>query len=293
MKNYWIVENEKLDPESQRILNEFLTKKKNSYMSVHTIRGYSYVLQRFIIFTGKPITKLNSQDILDWINGCSGYKKNTINMMISAISSFINFCHKKNYIDRKVCVKSRWRNRLPEPIPRYREQEELARLRIAAESRSLRDRCLFEFMLSSGCRVSEVVGLDIKDMDMENRTAVVLGKGKKYRLVHFSERCAILLEKHIESHPKNNPALFLNRYGDRLGVKGVEYAMKKISEKAGLEKSLTPHQLRHSFSTGLANKGADIGFISIAIGHSRTDTTRIYARVLNEQLAASYKKCMG
>lgn len=294
MKKYWIVENENIHPENLEILNEYLLDLKLTNKSKQTIMEYSWFLQRFLIFINKPVTDLVSDDIFDWTNKkCGCLKPATKNRHLAVISAFIQFCQQEEYLSEDVQVKSRWRPKLPKTQPKYLDKEELAKVKLAAENFKLRDRALFEFLLTSGSRVGEAVGLDIEDLDLENRTARVTGKGNKTRDVHFSESCALLLEKLLENHPGNTSAVFLNRWGNRMHVRSVQNIMAKIGEKAGLNRKLTPHCLRHTFSTYILSKGADIEFISEELGHANLATTSIYARVLDEQVVATYRKCMG
>jgi integrase/recombinase XerD len=294
MKKYWIVENENIHPENLEILNEYLLDLKLTNKSKQTIMEYSWFLQRFLIFINKPVTDLVSDDIFDWTNEkCGCLKPATKNRHLAVISAFIQFCQQEEYLSEDVQVKSRWRPKLPKTQPKYLDKEELAKVKLAAENFKLRDRALFEFLLTSGSRVGEAVGLDIEDLDLENRTARVTGKGNKTRDVHFSESCALLLEKLLENHPGNTSAVFLNRWGNRMHVRSVQNIMAKIGEKAGLNRKLTPHCLRHTFSTYILSKGADIEFISEELGHANLATTCIYARVLDEQVVATYRKCMG
>jgi len=294
MKKYWIVENENIHPESQEILNEYLLDLKLSNKSKQTIMEYSWFLQRFLTFIDKPVTELVSDDILDWINEkCGCLKPTTINRHLAILSAFIKFCQGEEYLNEDVHVKSRWRPKLPKTQPKYLDKEELAKVKLAAEKQKLRDRALFEFLLTSGCRAGEATGLNIEDLYLKSRTARVTGKGNKTRDVHFSESCALLMEKLLENHPGNTSAVFLNRWGDRMHVRSVQNIMKKIGEEAGLNRKLTPHILRHTFSTYMLSKGADLEFISEALGHADLATTCIYARVLDEQIVAIYRKCMG
>ena len=294
MKKYWIVENENIHPENLEILNEYLLDLKLTNKSKQTIMEYSWFLQRFLIFINKPVTDLVSDDIFDWTNKkCGCLKPATKNRHLAVISAFIQFCQQEEYLSEDVQVKSRWRPKLPKTQPKYLDKEELAKVKLAAENFKLRDRALFEFLLTSGSRVGEAVGLDIEDLDLEIRSARVTGKGNKTRDVHFSESCALLLEKLLENHPGNTSAVFLNRWGNRMHVRSVQNIMAKIGEKAGLNRKLTPHCLRHTFSTYILSKGADIEFISEELGHANLATTCIYARVLDEQVVATYRKCMG
>ncbi|NLC67860.1 MAG: tyrosine-type recombinase/integrase [Clostridiaceae bacterium] len=296
MKEYWVVQNENLHPQNQKILNEYLMSIWIQNMSKYTIMYRSWFLQNFLLFINKPVTNLTSDDILNWINEkCSDLKETTINWRLTVLSSFIKFCQEEEqkYIDESVRIKKHWRPKIPKPLPKYRDEEELARMNIAAEKQNLRDRTIYEFSISSGCRVGEVSGLEIEKVDLKNRTAIVVGKGKKVRQVHFNEKSAMLLEKLLENHPEGASTVFLNRFGKKMHERSFQNIIAKIGKKAGLLTKLTPHQLRHTFATVKLNKGADLVFISDELGHSSLRTTGIYARVLDERITELYRKYMG
>jgi site-specific recombinase XerD len=296
LKENWIVQNEKLHPENQKILNEFLVHMRIKNLSSHTIRNRLWFLQGFLIFIDKPLTSLTQDDILDWINEkCTGVKEATVSWRLGTLSVFIKFCQEKRrkYIDDSVYIKKRWKPKIPKPLPKYLDEDELARTKIAADKQKLRDRAIFGFTLDSGCRVGEVAGLELRNVDLENRTAVIKGKGRKVRQVHFSEKSGMLLEKVIENHPRSDVTVFLNKDGNRMHERSFQNIMIKIGAEAGLAKKLMPHQIRHTFATRLLNKGAPLEFISEELGHSNISTTTIYARVLDKSIIESYRKCMG
>lgn len=154
---------------------------------------------------------------------------------------------------------------------------------------------MFEFLLSSGCRIGEVNKIDQENIDLENRTAIVLGKGKKFRQVHFSVKCALLLERYLEFRKDNEPALFVTLTGGhhRLARDTMRKIIGKMGKEAGLVGSLHPHRLRHTFATELLAKGAELSFISDELGHSNLMTTQIYARLPKREIISMYRRFMG
>lgn len=183
-----------------------------------------------------------------------------------------------------------WRPRLPRTLPKYLNSSELARVKIKAEKLSPRDRALVGFLLSSGCRRSEVSGLDVEDIDLDNRTARVLGKGNKIREVHFDEESALILKQYLNNRPKDKKPLFLNQFKERLMPIGIYAITTKLGKKADLLNSFSPHCCRHTFATNMIARGAELEFIGNELGHRDLNTTRIYARILSEQIIAAYRK---
>lgn len=292
-KKYWVSVNKKISDLHRKILNEYLSTMKLANMAPSTITDHRSYLEKFLVEYPKPIKELTLGDVLNWLRiNYRNRKEGTINRIISILSCFFRFCLEEEYINR-LLIKNRWRPKMPRPIPKYLDKGELAQVRLAAEKLPLRDRTIVEFMLSSGCRVCELYGLNIADLDLTNRTARVVGKGKKIRYVHFSELCAILFSKYLDSHSEENKAVFLSRRGDRLSIRSIEDITAKLGQRANLSRRLSPHRMRHTFATNLLSKGAELDFIADELGHKQLNTTRIYAQLPSEQLVSMYRKYMG
>lgn len=293
MDKYWQVENEELAKESQSVLNDFLLTKKLANKSELTIRRYRGFLEKFLSDINKSIKDLTSRDILDYII-CKfkEYNDYTTNGYISILSSFFRYCYNEEYID-DMLVKSRWKPKLPKPLPKYLEKAELAKIKLEAEKSSIRDRVIFELLLCTGCRVAEVHGLNIENIDLKNRTARVLGKGKKIRTIFFTEYCSILLGKYLENHPSDTGALFIGRDNKRISIRTIQRVIKGLGEKACLSNKISPKNLRHTLATVLLSKGASLDFIRTILGHEDIQTTRIYARLPTEQVISLYRRYMG
>jgi len=239
----------------------------------------------------KTLSQLNSIDGLKVV--CSTTEKEkTINLFISVLSGFFKFSLEEEYIE-KVLVKHRWRPKIPSSIPKYLDSYEQARIKIISESMSTRNRAIVEFLFSSGCRRSEVASLNIEDIDLDNRTATVIGKGRKIREVYFSDECAILLKEYLREHKGENPALFINCFGNRLTGEGIYKITTKLGIKAGLPYKFNPHRTRHSYGYNMMTKGADIQFIGDSLGHSDLNTTRVYTKIPSQDIRDEYDKKMG
>lgn len=294
MEKYWELKKTLPNNFNQEVINEFLLSLKLANRSQKTITGYRRFLEKFFTDMNDPITSLTSDAILHWIKTHEGQvKESTIKNYLSVLSSFYSFCVQEEYLERSP-IKRRWFPRLPQPVPRYLEKEDIAKTRLQSEMASLRDQVLIEFMLTSGCRVGEVNRLNRADVDFVNRTACVKGKGKKIRYVHFTAKCAVLLERYIDSCSKISPAVFVSsRTGKRLGIRGIQHIVKDIGEDAKLTTGLHPHRFRHTFATELLAKGAELSFIGDELGHSDLSTTQIYARLPNREIISLYRKFMG
>lgn len=290
---YYVLENKNLNQQTQKILNEYLLSMKLANKNKKTIKEQRRVLELLFLSIKKSLEQITSNDILDYIrNNFANLKEITINGYISIISNFFKYCLEECYIQNHL-VKNRWKLKPPKAVPRYLDKTELAKVKIEAEKLSLRDKTIFYFLLSSGCRSCEVHRLNINDINIKNRTATVKGKRNKIRQVHFNDSCAILLEKYIESHPENIEALFLSKYNSRLSKQRIQHIIRDLGIKANLSRKIGAHCIRHTFATVLLSKGSSLEYIAEELGHENITTTRIYARLPEEQIVNLYRRFMG
>lgn len=294
MDKYWELTKALPSKENEKVVNEFLLHLKLANRSKLTIIDYRRYLERFFGDKEKSFSSLTSNEIISWLHIHEQHLiPSSFGRKLSILSSFYKFCIQEELIERTP-MKKRWFPRLPKPVPKYLEKEEVAKVRHESEKTSLRDQVLVEFMLTTGCRVREVYQLNLEDIDLENRAVRVMGKGKKIRYVHFTDKCAVLLERYIkmrESTP--DPALFISRRGTRLSIRGIQRVMTAIGKNVGLSSSLYPHRLRHTFATDLLAKGAELSFIGDELGHANLGTTQVYARLPKKEIITQYRKYMG
>ena len=164
---------------------------------------------------------------------------------------------------------------------------------------ALRDKALLEFMYATGCRVSEAVGTNLDDIDLEEKVVRLMGKGSKQRLVPLGSyaRNSVVaylnagrgeLERRSTAKVPERRALFLNKRGKRISRQSVWEIVKTAGERAGITKPLHPHTLRHSFATHLIQGGADVRTVQELLGHASVTTTQIYTHVSPEALIETY-----
>lgn len=295
MKDYWKLKTQLPNAKNQEVVNEYLLNLKVENKSYHTINNVRYFFQMFFKDEQEPFDKLTSNHIQDWfIEHDTGRTKNTIRYHVASLTSFYRFCVEEEYIKTSP-IKKRWFPRASKPVPKYLDRAETAIIRQQIESIPLRNRVIVEFLLTSGCRVGELHELDRNDVDLEERTARVTGKGRKSRQIHFTEKTALLLEQYLQSRKDDLPALIVSskKNPTRLSIGMIRMILNDIGKKAELSSSLHPHRLRHTFATDLLAKGADLLFIADELGHSDIQTTQIYARLPKQQIISLYRKYMG
>ena len=148
-----------------------------------------------------------------------------------------------------------------------------------------RNRLIVEFLYSSGVRVSELTKLKIEDINLKEKIAkVVGGKGNKDRIIILSDKWVKKIKKYLDKRKIKNPWLFSKKNGKPLSVDTIQRIIKEAAQKAGIQKEVTPHKLRHSFATHLLEAGENIRKIQELLGHSSLNTTQIYTHVSVDQL---------
>jgi integrase/recombinase XerD len=185
--------------------------------------------------------------------------------------------------------------RLPKAVPLDAVEAVLDAAGAAGTPAALRDRALLEVLYGSGARISEAVGLDVDDTDLEQGLVRLLGKGSKQRLVPLGSYATSALEAYlVRARPafaakgRGTPAMFLNSRGGRLSRQSAWTVLQVAAERAGLAATVSPHTLRHSFATHLLEGGADVRVVQELLGHASVTTTQIYTRVTADHLREVY-----
>lgn len=268
-------------------MNEFLNylKDERNY-SDKTILNYKMDLENFYNYINKKKTKKIDFDFLqEYIENLSQKKYSTksIQRHISSLKSYFKFLYNKNYIKvnpaELLCLP---KNEMK--LPNYLTIIDLEK--IYELDLSLRDKLIVELLYSTGIRLSELVNIKISDINFYDKTIKVLGKGNKERYVLFGSVCSKLLKEYINND--NRVYLLLNKNGNKLSERGVEYIIEKIFKSVNVHAKLTPHTLRHTFATHMLDNGCDLVTVQKLLGHSDLSTTSIYTHVSNEHLRSTY-----
>ncbi len=289
-------------------INQFLEylEVEKGY-STNTLAAYQNDLGQFLVFLQrrpadqrpKDWTDVTRDHIISYILEMKEreYASSTIARKVAAVKSFFKFLEETGQI------KTNPANDLETPraekhLPATISAEEVDKL-LAAPSDStpagLRDRAMLELLYATGLRVSELVSLNVNDVDLDEGTVRCMGKGKKERVLPLYDRARAALYKYLEhGRPKllgegnNQDALFLNRRGARLTRQGLWLIIKRYVEQVGITENVTPHTLRHSFATHMLRGGADLREVQQMLGHANISTTQIYTQVTDERLREVY-----
>jgi integrase/recombinase XerC len=228
------------------------------------------------------------------------YSKSTIARKLATLRSFYKFLVKRNQIPSNPVMAVRTPKQ-DKRLPKFLEYEQVKKL---LETPSMdnwlgaRDRAIMETLYSTGVRVSELVALNMDDVDFLGEVIHVRGKGKKERIVPIGASALQVIQHYMEFRNKrahSNPnfdsrVLFVNKHGRRLSTRSVRRKMDKYLKMAGLDISISPHTLRHSFATHMLNNGADLRSVQELLGHQSLSTTQIYTHLTTKKLKETYDK---
>jgi integrase/recombinase XerC len=228
-----------------------------------------------------------------------GYARTTISRRIAAVRSWCRFMCRQGMMSKNPADGLRG-PKLDRKLPHFLNRSDVDRLLAAPTSESglgLRDRAILETLYSAGLRVSELVGLELADVDMAEGVATVRGKGRRERLALLGDAARQAIAKWLEARAellegigRRSEAIFLNKNGTRLSTRSVGRLLVKYLRKTGLDPRTTPHTLRHTFATHLLDAGADIRGVQELLGHKNLTTTQIYTHVSTQRLQDSYRK---
>ncbi len=232
------------------------------------------------------------------------YSAATMARKIATLRSFYKWADRRNYADTNpmtVIRTPRQAKRLPKAIP----IEQIERLLAApgdADVLGCRDRAMLETLYSTGIRVSELVGLGMQDIDIEGSALNVRGKGKKERVVPLGSHAMAAIRRYVEmantdpafasivKSGRDNLPLFLNKHGGRISSRSVRRKLDKYLKAVGLDPTISPHTLRHSFATHLLDNGADLRSVQELLGHQSLSTTQVYTHLTSQRVQEAYNK---
>ncbi len=254
--------------------------------SQRTIKYFKSILGIFLSFINdKHVIQVNTYDLdafLAYLRK-KGWKPDSLYTAAVAIKRFLEYLGLYDNIAGFELPKRQKR------LPRYLEPEEVELLLGHAENP--RDKLIIKLLYTTGLRVSELVTLKKSDVDLEDCSLRVLGKGGKERYVYFPKKLKSDLEKHMKT--VKGEWLFPSKRGGHIHYTTVERMLRKVARRAGLKKKVTPHILRHSFATKSLEEGMDIREIQELLGHSNLNTTQVYAHVSRRRLKRDYERIWG
>ena len=271
----------------------YLDIEKN--YSAHTLVNYRIDLADFFAFIGKiPVDKVDYLTLRKFLAQLRTrqYRPRTLTRKLSALRSFFKFLQREGLVRENPAVLL-MSPKIDKPLPKFMTESEMIRFIETPDPASAagkRDRAILEALYSTGIRVSELVGLNIVDVDLISNIAKVSGKGKKERIVPIGDKALDAIRDYLRGRRHRANALFLNKNGTRLSDRSVRNIVNKHITAASIQQNISPHVLRHSFATHLLDRGADLRSVQELLGHVNLSTTQIYTHVTTDRLKEVYNK---
>jgi len=271
----------------------YLEIEKN--YSQHTVDNYRHDLEEFRRFLGDlNLEKIDYLVLRKYLAGLKekNLKVRTINRYLSTLRSFFKFLIREGYLKANPII-GLSSPKQEKHLPLFLTEEEVKKLILSVQpkdERGLRDRAVLETFYSAGIRVSELVGLNVRDVDFIGGVIKVLGKGKKERIVPIGDIAIAAIRAYLEKRKKQQEALFLNKSGRRITDRGTRNIVGKYIRLASIRRGVSCHTLRHSFATHLLNRGADLRSVQELLGHVNLSTTQIYTHLTTDRLKSVYDK---
>lgn len=270
----------------------YLQAKRLEGLSDLTLKNYFYLLRKLAAFSHKQVKDINLNDLRTFLfQECEGLKETTMQVKVTYLQSFFKWLTDEEIIDKDPSRKLP-RIRVPQRLRNALTIEEVEKLRMACAD--VRERAILEMLLATGCRLSELIGMNIEDLNFKDNSIRVIGKGNKERIVFFNPRTKVHLDKYLENRKGNSEALFVGsrKPYNRLGSRAVEKIINKIATRAGFDKAVFPHLFRHTMASLGLQAGANIVAIQSLLGHSSVTTTERYAQNNLENVKHEYNQNM-
>lgn len=273
------------------ILREFLMTKKIEGCRPTTLNNYYRRIIQLINWSEKDIRELNSKELRHYLyeyQAETGISNTTLDNMRLVFSSFYEFMEEEDYI-LKNPMKKIHRIKHDEIVKKPFTDEELERIRKGAKT--IRDLAIIDLLYSSGIRISELVSINISDVNFADREFIIMGKGRRERVCYFNARTKIEIEDYLTTRLDKDPALFVSvrEPTTRITVATIQKMLKKIEEEIGV-KNIHPHRFRRTLATNLLMKGMTIEQVQTVLGHKRIETTLIYTTLDKTTVKSNHQK---
>lgn len=280
-------------------VNKYLAHiEHDKNFSPQTLRAYQNDLNQYLSFLRTEgcsdlgmATRLLLRKFLAFLKE-QNYSKTTVARKLVSIRSLYKFLCREGILECNPVENVRTPKQ-DRKLPRFmsiNEAEMLLNLPDLSSLLGIRDSAIMETLYSTGMRVSELVGMDIADVDFHNGIVKVRGKGKKERLLPIGNHALNAIQLYLNKRGSVKQALFLNKREGRLTERSVARMLEKYAKKGGMGSHISPHTLRHSFATHLLDRGADLRSVQELLGHANLSTTQIYTHITTERLKQVYDR---
>ena len=284
-------EKQKILKNNTDILNKFISSKEIEGCSTRTLNYYKDNIIKMLDTINLPIDEITTEILRNYL---ADYKSNskagmvTIDNIRRTLSSFFTWLENEDYIVKSP-VRRIHKVKTTRRVKETFTDENLEKLRDTCSN--VRDLAILELLISTDMRVGEITRLNISDMNFQERSCIVLGKGNSEREVYFSAKSKMYIKKYLETRNDNNEALFVSliKSYKRLGISGIEILIRNLGKEANINK-VHPHKFRRTMATMAIDKGMPIEQVQKLLGHIKIDTTMEYAMVSQNNVKNSHRK---
>ena len=282
----------------QQQIGRFLDSRRRENVSPHTLRAYAADLKQFAGHVPGELERIDLLTLRGWLGQLYEQRLSPVTMRrkLAAVRSLFRFLVREGVVSVNT-ARLLATPKAPKTLPRVMTAEQTNNLLDAAAGRNerpqlARDLAILEILYGCGLRVSELVGLNLEDLDLADRWLLVRGKGRKERQTPCPSKAAAALERYLAARnaPRTEKAVFLNPKGGRLSDRSVRNLVKFYARLLAGDSSVHPHSLRHAFATHLLSDGADLRAIQELLGHAKLSTTQKYTQVSLQDLMAVYDR---
>ena len=290
MKTDDLKHQEELD-ENTSMIESFISSKQIEGCSDRTIKYYKEIIDKFNDSFDKSIKKITTEEIRSYLSNykeMSTCESTTIDNIRRVLSSFFSWLEDEDYIIKSP-IRRIHRIKTPTTVKEVLTDENLEKLRDECEN--IRDLSLIELLISTGMRVGELVNLNISNLNFEDRSCIVLGKGNKEREVYFDAKTKLHLKEYISKRTDTNDALFvsLREPHQRLSISGIELIVRNLGVNTNINK-VHPHKFRRTLATMAIDKGMPVEQVQKLLGHVKIETTMHYAMVNQSNVKISHRR---
>lgn len=266
----------------------YLACKKLEGLSSKTLYNYKLFLNKLNMFFAKPCSTISTMDLRMFLSVMEkGKQASTVNGYITYLKNFFGWLQNEEYILKNPAAKLK-QTKVPKVILQGYKADNLERLREACITE--KQKCLFELLDSTACRISEIDNIRIEDINWQEQSIVVTGKGNKQRIVYFSTRAKLHLKAYIGDRTEGYIFISDKAPHQHIKVRALQLILSKIKKKAGVNERVHCHKFRRTQATFLLNSGMTIQGVQKLLGHTSPDTTQRYAQLSQENLKNEYKR---
>ncbi len=286
-----------MDIELRQKYEDYLKYELN--YSFNTIKGYFLHLDKYFEYLKENninYLTINKDDVIEYLKYLDEKKlsNKSISNYLSALRTFYDYLTDEKYITSNIFKNIR-NPKIEKKLPNFLSYEELRQIIESIPDDTIldiRNKLIVKLLYLSGIRVSELINIKLSDINKNEATIRILGKGNKERIVYYKDYLNDLIDKYLNLREYDSEYLILNNKGEKITARGIQKIIDKVVMASCIQNHVSPHTFRHTFATQLINNGADIKSVQELLGHSSLNTTQVYTHITSDYLKSEYLKRM-